>query len=111
MSSQLSTLPSHLTLDVPNGIGTTKSVLNVQPNGPSMLIKSVSPFLTNAKNMMLLVPAPLVSKDTTWSTELASSLPSTMLSPPTQDVPNGTGTTKFALNAQKSGFSTLMEFV
>ena len=43
--------------------------------------------------------------------EFASSLPSTMLNPQTQDVPNGTGTTKFALNAQKIGFSMLMEFV
>ena len=47
-SSQASTMPSPLTLDVVFGTGTTKCASHAPKDGFSMLIKSVFQFLTTA---------------------------------------------------------------
>ena len=111
MSSPHSTMLSLQMLDVLHGIGITKFVLLALKIGFSMLIKSVSPFLTNVKSMMLLELVLHATKDMTSLRELVSSLPSTTPSPPTQDAANGTGTTRSVLSAQADGSSTLMESV
>ena len=111
MSSHHSTTPSPQMPDVPNGIGTTKFASNAQLNGLSMLTRSASLFLTNAKLTMLPDFVSHATKDMTSLRELVSSLPSTTPSPPTQDAANGTGTTRSALSAQADGSSTLMESV
>ena len=110
VSSQLSTLPSLLTQDVPNGIGITKSALSVQPNGLSTLMEFVFPFLTNVLLMTPMEPVFHASRDTISSTESANSPHSIMPSLQIMDVVNGTGTTKFASNAQLSGPSMLTKF-
>ena len=102
---------SPLTQDVPLGIGTTKFALLAPNIGSSTLIKSVSPFLTNAKLMTKLEFVSHATKDMTSLRELVSSPHSTTPSPPTQDAVNGTGTTRFASNAQADGSSMLMESV
>ena len=68
-------------------------------------------FLINALNMMPMEPVLLASVDMTSSMEFVNSQLSIMPSLLIQDVLNGTGTTKFVYNAQKTGFSMLMEFV
>ena len=102
--------PSPPTSDVPLGIGTTKFALLAPNIGSSMLIKSVSPFLTNAKLTTKLEFVSHATKDMTSFRELVSSPHSTTPSPPTQDAVNGTGTTRFASNAQADGSSTLIKF-
>ena len=99
------------TSDVPLGIGTTKFVLLAPKIGSSMPIKFVSPFLINARLTTKLDFVSPATKDMTSLREPVSSPPSTTLSPPTQDAANGTGTTRFASNAQADGSSTLMESV
>ena len=111
MSSPHSTMPSLQMPDVLLGIGITKFALLALKIGSSMLIKYAFPFLTNVKSMTLLELALLATKDMTSLREPVSSPPSTTLSPPTQDAANGTGTTRFASNAQADGSSTLMESV
>ena len=111
VNSQLSTMPSLQIMDVPSGTGTTKSASNVQPNGLSMLMEFVCPFLIFVLLMTPMEPVPLASKDTISLMESASSHHSTMLNPPTQDVVIGTGTTKSAWLAPKDGLSTLIKFV
>ena len=63
--------------------------------------------MTIALPMMLLVSASHATKDTISLMELVNSLPSTLPSLPTQDVLIGTGTTKSAWLAPKTGSSTL----
>ena len=111
VSLELSTLPSLPTQDVANGTGTTRCALSALLNGLSMLIKFASPSLIFVLLTMPMELASHASRDMTSSMEFASSLPSTMLNPQTQDVPNGIGTTKSASNAQRTGPSTLMELV
>ena len=100
-----------LTLDVLNGTGTIKSVSNAPKNGYSMLMESVSLSVINALLMMPTELVSLVIKDTTLSMEFVSSLPLTMLNLQIMAALNGTGTTKFVLNAQKIGSRMLMELV
>ena len=111
MSSLHSTMLSLQMPDVPHGIGTTKFALLALKTGFSMLINYAFPFLTNVKSTMLPELALLATKDMTSLRELVSSPHSTMPSPPTQDAANGTGTTRFASNAQADGSSMLMESV
>ena len=110
VSSQLSTLPSLLTQDVPSGIGTTKSALNAQLSGPSTLIPFASLSLTFAPLMTPMEPVFHASRDTISSTESANSPHSIMPSLQIMDVVNGTGTTKSALSVQLSGPSMLIKF-
>jgi hypothetical protein len=56
--------------------------------------------------MIIPVPASPVSRDMISSTELASSLPQTMLSPPTLDVEIGIGISKFVYLALTAGYLT-----
>ncbi len=75
-----------------------------------MLIKSAFPFLTNALPTEITVLVFHASRDMTLRTEPVYSLHSTMLSPLIPDVPPGTGTTKSASAAQRTGPSTLIKF-
>ena len=59
VNSQLSTMPSLQIMDVPSGTGTTKSASNVQPNGLSMLMEFVCPFLIFVLLMTPMEPVPL----------------------------------------------------
>ena len=111
VSSQRSTTLSLPISDVPSGIGTIRSALNVQLSGPSTLREFVCLFLIFVLPMMLMEPVPLASKDMIWLMESASSHHLTMPSPPTQDVLIGTGTTKSAWLAPKDGLSMLIQFV
>ena len=105
VSSQLSTTLSLPISDVESGIGTIRSALNVQLSGPSTLMEFVCLSLIFVLPMMLMEPVPLASKDMIWLMESASSHHLTMPSPPTQDVLIGTGTTKSAWLAPKTGSS------
>ena len=106
-SSPHSTTLSLLTLDVPPGIGTTKSAFHALSNGPSMLIKSAFPFLTNALLTVTTEPAFHASRDTILKKEPVSSPHSTMPSLLILDVPPGIGTTKSAFPAPNNGPSML----
>ena len=110
MSSLHSTMLSLQMPDVPHGIGTTKFALLALKTGFSMLINYAIPFLTNVKSTMLPELALHATKDMTSLRELVSSPHSTTPSLPTQDAANGTGTTRFASNAQADGSSTLIKF-
>ena len=105
MSSLHSTMLSLQMPDVPHGIGTTKFALLALKIGFSMLINYAFPFLTNVKSTMLPELALHATKVMTSLMELASSPHSTTPSPPTQDAVNGTGTTKSAWLAPKTGSS------
>ena len=102
---------SHQIQDVLNGIGTIKSVSNAPKNGYSMLMESVLQFLINVLLTTQMELVSLVIKDTTLSMEFVSSLPSTMPTQLTQDVPPGIGTTKSVSNVQKTGPSMLIKSV
>ena len=99
MFSLHSTTPSLLILDVPPGIGITKSVFPALNNGLSTLIKFASPFLINALLTEITELVFHASRDTISRKELASSPHSTTQSPLIQDVPPGTGTIKSVLFA------------
>ena len=105
VSSLISTTLSLLILDVPPGIGITKSALLALNNGLSMLIRFAFQFLTNVLLMPITVPASHASRDTILRTELAFSHHSTTPSLPILDAPPGTGITKSASAAPSTGFS------
>ena len=65
VNSQLSIMPSLLILDVLNGTGTTKFVLNAQKTGPLMLMEPALQFLINVLLMMPMEPVSHASKDMT----------------------------------------------
>jgi hypothetical protein len=108
--SQHSTMPSPLTQDAPPGIGIIKSALLAPNNGFSMLIRFAFQFLTNVPPTVITEPVFHASRVTILRKEPAFSLNSTMPSPLILDVPPGTGITKFALAAQRTGLSTLIKF-
>ena len=110
VSSLISTMLNPLILVAPPGIGTIKFALLAPNNGPSMLIKFVYPFLTNAPLTEITVLAFHASRDTISKKELAFSLNSTMPSPLIPDVQPGTGITKSASAAQRTGLSMLIKF-
>ena len=74
-----------------------------------MLMEFVFLLVISAKHQIPMETVFLVTLDMTLSTESANSQLSTMLNLPIQDVPNGTGTTKFVSNAQRTGPLMLME--
>jgi len=111
VSSLISTTLSLLILVAPLGIGTIKSALAAQRIGPSMLIRFAFQFLTNVLLMPITVPVSHASRDTILRKEHAFSLNSTMPSLLTLVALLGTGITKFALAAQRTGLSTLIKFV
>ena len=110
VSSHHSTMLNPLILDVPPGIGITKSALLALNNGLSMLIKFAFQFLTNALLMPITVLVFHASRVTILRKEPAFSLTSTMPSPLIQVVPPGIGITKSALFALNNGLSTLIKF-
>lgn len=85
---QESVLP---TLDAETGTGIIKFACLAQPTGFSMLIMSVSQYLTFALLMMRQVLVLLATLDMTCQLALASSPPQTMLNPQTLDVLIGIG--------------------
>jgi hypothetical protein len=111
VSSLISTMLNPLILDVPPGIGITKSALAAQRIGPSMLIRFAFQFLTNVLLMPITEPVFHASRDTILRKEHVFSLNSTMPSLLTLVALLGTGITKFALAAQRTGLSTLIKFV
>jgi hypothetical protein len=110
VSSHHSTTLNPLTLDVPPGIGITKSALLALNNGLSTLIKFVYPFLTNVLLMPITEPVSHASRVTILRKEPAFSLTSTTLSLLILDVPPGIGITKSALLALNNGLSMLIKF-
>ena len=94
-------------MDVLNGIGTTKSVLNAQKDGLWLMVLAFQLVIT-VLLMMLLELALNALVDMTLLMESVSSHHSTMLNLLTQDVVNGIGIIKFASNALKIGSLTLM---
>jgi hypothetical protein len=111
VSSLISTTLSPLIQDAPPGIGTIKSALAAQRIGPSMLIRFAFQFLTNVLLMPITEPVFHASRDTILRKEHVFSLNSTMPSLLTLVALLGTGITKFALAAQRTGLSTLIKFV
>ena len=111
VSSLISTTLSPLIQDAPPGIGTIKSALAAQRIGPSMLIRFAFQFLTNVLLMPITVLVFHASRDTILRKEHVFSLNSTMPSLLTLVALLGTGITKFALAAQRTGLSTLIKFV
>ena len=103
-------MPSPPTQDAPPGTGTTKSASPAPKTGSSMLTKFAFPSLISANLTPKTVTAPHASRDTTSRKDSVSSLTSTMPSPPTPDAPPGTGTTKSASPAPKTGASMLTKF-
>jgi hypothetical protein len=55
-------MPSHLILDVANGIGTINYALHAQRDGPLMLKINVFPLMTNANNINKMAYVSYVSK-------------------------------------------------
>ena len=106
VSSHPSTTLSLLILDVPPGIGTTKSASAAPNTGFSMETRNAFQFLTNALLMLITVPVSHASRDTTLRTEPVSSHPSTTPILPTLDVLHGIGITKSASAAPRDGSST-----
>ena len=92
--------------DVDRGTGTTKSALPAQRTGSSTPKTSASLFLINVRILIQLEPVLHATRDMISSTEPVNSPLSTMLSLLTLDVDHGTGTTKSALPAQRTGSST-----
>jgi hypothetical protein len=107
VSSHHSTTLNPLTLDVPPGIGITKSALLALNNGLSMLIKFAFPSLTNALLTAITVLVFHASRVTILRKEPAFSLTSTMPSPLIQVAPPGIGITKNVFLAHSDGFSML----
>jgi len=101
-----STMLSLLILDVPPGIGITKSASAAPSTGFSMETRNVFQFPTNALLMLITETVFHASRDTTLRTEPVSSHPSTTPILPTLDVPPGIGTTKSASAAPRDGSST-----
>ena len=111
VSSLPSIMPSPLILAVPPGTGTTKFVLPAHSDGCSTLKRSVFPFLTNARLPMRTVTALLASRDTTLRMVSASSQASITPSQLILDALHGTGTIRFVLPAQNTGFSMIKRSV
>jgi hypothetical protein len=109
--SHHSTTLNPLTLVALPGIGTIKFVLLAPNNGLSMLIRFAFQFLTNVLLMPITEPVFHASRDTILRKEHVFSLNSTMPSLLTLVALLGTGITKFALAAQRTGLSTLIKFV
>lgn len=86
-----------------HGIGPIKSVLLAQRIGSKMLKVHVLPSLTTVLLMLPMVTAPLATKDTILSMELASSLLPTMPGPLTLDVLLGIGKSKSASLVPRTG--------
>jgi hypothetical protein len=107
VSSHHSTMLNPLILDVPPGIGITKSALLALNNGLSMLIKFAFPSLTNALLTAITVLVFHASRVTILRKEPAFSLTSTMPSPLIQVAPPGIGITKNVFLAHSDGFSML----
>ena len=92
------------------GIGTIKSVFNVQTDGHSTQMEYVFQYLTTVENTTPLEHACHASKDmTSLMANVPSQLP-TMLNPPTSVARPGIGTTKYVLSAPIDGHSMLTGF-
>merc|ERR1712157_476498 len=105
---QILTTLNPLTLAAELGTGTIKCALNALKTGSSTLMVSASQSATTVPLTTLMDCALLVSRVTTSLTAPVSSQILTTLNPLTLAAELGTGTTKCALNALKTGSSTLM---
>ena len=93
------------------GIGTIKSVFNVQTDGHSTQMEYVFQYLTTVENTTPLEHACHASKDmTSLMANVPSQLPITH-NPPTSVARPGIGITKSASNVLTDGPSTQMESV
>ena len=111
VSSQILTTLNPLTLAAELGTGTIKCALNALKTGSLTLMVSASQSATTVPLTTLMDCALLVSRVTTSLTAPVSSQILTTLNPLTLAAELGTGTTKCALSALKTGSSTLMVFV
>ena len=105
MSSQASTMPSPLILDVAFGTGTIKSVFLVPRDGSSTPTRFACPSLISVLLTTIVALASLASRDMTSRKEHVFSLHSTTPSPLILDAVSGIGTTKSVCPAPRDGFS------
>ena len=110
-SSLNQTTPSHLTLDVLPGTGTSKSALPAPTDGSSMPKEFVLLSLISAKPTLKMVTVLLVTKVMILKKVSVFSLISTMLDLQILDVLHGIGKIKNALPVQTDGSSTHKEDV
>ena len=102
-------LRSLLMRDAEPGTGKPENALPVLTTGSSTMLESVCPSQISARPSIGQEPVSHVMKDTTLTTEFASS--PLLRNHPTWDVELGTGRTENVWPVPTTGFSTMLEFV